>query len=183
MTEKKLEETCLERSSVFSGVLLHVYRDKVKLPDGGTSVREWIDHLGAAAVVPLFENGDTVLIRQYRYPPQREFIEVPAGKLDTEGEDPMEVARREMEEETGYSVGKLTPLGSFYPCIGYSNEMIHVFLGEDLAPGRQQTAHEEFVEPFTLPFTRAVEMVHTGEIQDMKTMVALLLARDFVERR
>ena len=144
--EQSLEETCLDRESVFDGILLKVFRDQVELPDGEKSVREWIDHPGASAVVPVFENGDTVLLRQYRYPARRVFVEVPAGKFDEEGENPETVARRELEEETGWRAEHFTHLGGYYPCIGYSNEVIHFFTAEELSLGDADLEHEEFVE-------------------------------------
>lgn len=176
--ESRLKETCLDRESLFDGILLNVFRDRVELPDGRESVREWIDHPGAAAVVPVFENGDTVLLRQFRYPARKEFVEVPAGKFDEEGEEPETVARRELEEETGWRADRLKHVGAFYPCIGYSNEIIHFYVARDLSPGDAGLEEEEFVEPFRLPFETAVASVRRGEIEDMKTMVALLLAAD-----
>ena len=103
-----LTETPLRSEPVYDGALLKAYRDKVELPDGKTSVREWIDHPGASAIVPIFEDGQTLLVRQFRYPPRRTFLEVPAGKLDTDEEPPEDVARRELEEETGWRIA--TPL-------------------------------------------------------------------------
>jgi ADP-ribose pyrophosphatase len=94
----ELTETFKSREELVRGVLLHVFRDMVNMPDGTEAVREWIAHPGASAVVPLFEDGSTVLVRQFRYPPRRTFLEVPAGKLDVEGEDPVEVAHRELME-------------------------------------------------------------------------------------
>lgn len=176
MERMDLTETFLHRELLVDGKLLRAYRDTVRVPDGGESIREWIDHPGASAVVPLFEDGTTLLLHQYRYPPRRMFIEIPAGKLDTEGEDPEAVAHRELEEETGWRAGTLIPLLSFYPCIGYSNEVIHLYLARDLEKGRMQTDGAEFVDPFRLPFTEAVAMVHQGKILDMKSMLGLLLA-------
>lgn len=179
---ESLEETCLERESLVDGVLLKVFRDRVELPDGEESVREWIDHPGASAVVPIFDDGSTVLLRQFRYPARKEFIEVPAGKFDEEGEDPEELARRELEEETGWKADRFKHLGGFYPCIGYSNEIIHFFLATDLSPGETTLEHEEFVEPFRVRFEEAVDMVRRGEIEDMKTMIALLLVADALKQ-
>lgn len=178
-----LTETLKDRDLLVDGVLLRAYRDTVTLPDGETSVREWIDHPGASAVVPLFEDGTTILLRQYRYAPGREFVEVPAGKIDKPGEDPADVAVRELEEEAGYTARTLTPLGPTYPCIGYSNEVIHLFLAEDLAEVSAGTEEDEFVEPFRLPFAEAVAMARRGEVLDTKSAVALLRAAEEVEAR
>lgn len=178
-----LTETLKHREPLVDGVLLKAFRDTVTLPDGKESVREWIEHPGAAAVVPLFEDGTTVLLRQYRYAPGREFIEVPAGKLDVEGEAPAEVAQRELAEEAGLRAGTLTPLGATYPCIGYSNEVIYLFLAEDLETTDGETEHDEFVEPFRLPLDEAVAMAHRGEILDAKSAVALMRAGAVVADR
>ncbi len=177
-----LTETLKDRELLVDGVLLKAFRDTVVLPDGEESVREWIEHPGAAAVVPLFEDGTTVLLRQYRYAPGREFVEVPAGKIDA-GEDPAEVAVRELQEEAGFAAETLTPLGVTYPCIGYSNEVIHLFLAEDLSEAPSGTDDDEFVEPFRLPFAEAVAMARRGEIEDAKSAVALLRAGAEVEAR
>src|SRR5690606_21568022 len=144
------------RALLVEGVLLKVYRDTVTLPDGGESVREWIAHPGASAVVPLFPDGSTLLVRQFRYPPQREFLEVPAGKLDREGEDPTEVARRELEEEVGYTADAPAHVASTYPCIGYSNEVIHLFLAEGLRRQDAEAEPDEFLDPVRMPLAEAV---------------------------
>jgi len=171
-----LTEEMIDRDQLVDGVLLKVYRDRVRLPDGGESVREWIDHPGASAVVPELDDGRLVLVRQYRYPTGRTFIEVPAGKLDIPGEDPIEVAKRELEEETGWSAKTITPLGSLFAAIGYSNEVIHCFTARDLVPTARQTEPDEFIELVYVTFEEAIAMVVNGDICDMKSVAALLLA-------
>ena len=171
-----LTEETLSSESVYDGVLLRVRRDRVRLPDGGESVREWIDHPGAAAVVPVDGEGRVVLVRQFRYPPRRDFLEVPAGKVDRDGEPPLDVARRELEEETGLTAATWTPLGRTFPGIGYSSEVIHLFLAEDLAEGEPDGDDAEFLEVVRLPFAEAVRRAERGEMADAKTTVALLMA-------
>ena len=178
-----LTETLKDRALLVDGVLLKAFRDTVTLPDGEESVREWIEHPGASAVVPLFEDGTTILLRQYRYAPGIEFVEVPAGKLDHEGEAPDEVAVRELEEEAGWTARRVTRIGKTYPCIGYSNEVIHLFLAEDLSEAEAETEADEFVEPFRLPFVEAVAMAQRGEILDAKSAVAILRAAAFLDER
>lgn len=168
---------------LIDGVLLKAYRDTVLLPDGSRSVREWIDHPGASAVVPLFTDGSTILVRQFRYPARREFLEVPAGKIDVDGESPAEVAGRELEEETGWRSGRLTPLGSLYPCIGYSNEIIHFFLAEELSPGERSLSEGEHLESVRMPFGEAAQLAAKGKLLDMKTHAALTMARSFLALR
>lgn len=172
-----LTETFREREELFRGALLHAYRDTVTLPDGETSIREWINHPGASAVVPVFPDGSTLLVRQYRYAPGREFLEVPAGKCDIPGASFLDVARQELEEETGYTAERFTSLGATYPCIGYSNEVIHLFLAEELHPVENNGGGaDEFLEPVRMLLTEAVEMAWNGQISDAKSAVALLRA-------
>ncbi|MEM6645585.1 MAG: NUDIX hydrolase [Bacteroidota bacterium] len=179
-SERDLTETRIDRKELVDGYLLHAYRDRVQLPDGGTSVREWIDHPGASAVIPLLPDGDTLLVRQFRYPPQRTFLELPAGKLDFPEEDPADVARRELKEETGWTAETVIPLGPLYPCIGYSNEVIHYFIAEGLTAGEQELSEAEFIEVVRMPLRDAVAMVYQGDMLDMKTAIGLLWAARYV---
>lgn len=182
LAETRLTEHRVGREELVDGVLLHAYRDTVRLPDGSESVREWIQHPGASAVVPLFEDGSTLLLRQFRYATGRVYLEVPAGKLD-EGESPEETARRETKEEAGLEIGKLTMLASLDPCIGYSDEVIHFFLAEDIEEVDTGTDADEFVEPVRMPFDEAVRMAQAGELRDMKTTAAVLMAAAHVRSR
>ena len=173
---RDLSEEELSSELLVDGVLLKAHRDQVRTPDGETSVREWIDHPGASAIIPLFDDGRTVLIRQFRYPPRRTFLEVPAGKIDVVGEAPEDVARRELEEETGWRADAFVHLSSTYPCIGYSNEIIHFYLATGLSLGEQDLSEGEFVDVVEMPFEDAVAMARSGELRDMKTVTALLYA-------
>lgn len=178
----ELRETGISSEAVYSGSLLMVRRDRVRLPDGRESVREFIRHPGASAVVPIHANGEVVLVRQFRYPAGKEFIEVPAGKRDP-GESPETAAIRELREEAGVTAGKLVHIGHIYPGIGYSDEVIHMFAGTDLTETTPSTDADEFVRPFRLSFEKAVHMVHTGLIDDAKTMICLLRAWEWWTRR
>lgn len=177
-----LTESTISSTSVYKGRLLSVYSDNVTLPDGSTSQREWIKHPGATAVIPLFENGDIMLIKQFRYPPRKTFIEVPAGKIDS-GEDPLLTGLRELREETGLIAHKNTYIGSFYPCIGYSDEIIHIVLAEQLEQAQTQVDDDEFLIPFRLPLLNALEQIDNGIINDGKTIISLLRVSRFLERR
>lgn len=176
-------EDQLHSEQLVDGKLLKVFRDRVQLPDGEESVREWIDHPGASAVVPIFEDGSTLLVRQFRYPPRRTFLEVPAGKFDKTGENPEDVAARELEEETGWRAGRFTKLGALYPCIGYSNEIIHFYLAEELERGERNLSEGEFMDVVPMSFQDAARQVRRGEILDMKTAMALVYAQAYVENR
>jgi ADP-ribose pyrophosphatase len=176
-----MSELLISRECVYAGALLTVNRDRVGLPDGSEGVREWIAHPGAAAVVPIFDDGSTILVRQFRYATGRSFLEVPAGKIDA-GETPAEVALRELEEETGWCAAHLDPLGATYPCIGYSNEIIHLFLARGMSEGRATHHAGEEIEVVRTPFDEATRLARTGEIQDAKSAVALLRAAEVVGR-
>jgi ADP-ribose pyrophosphatase len=170
--ESKLFEETITSSHVFDGTLLQVYVDEVKLPDGSTSTRDWIKHPGASAVVPVFEDGTIMLLKQFRYPPQKLFIEVPAGKIDP-GETPLTSARRELEEESGFSCENLEKVGSLYPAIGYADEEIFVYVGWGLQETSKQTDHDEFLINYRIPFSKALQMIENGDIKDGKTISAI----------
>ncbi len=170
-----LIERKVSSKEVFNGKLLHVFYDEAELPNGETSSREWIKHPGACAVVPVFENGDIMLIKQFRYPMSQIFWEVPAGKIDS-GEAQDLTAMRELKEEAGLGAGRLEYVGHFYPGIGYSDEVIHIYLASGLSITNQQTDEDEFVLRERIPFEEAVKMVHSGEINDGKTVICLLRA-------
>lgn len=169
----KLIERRISSKEVFNGRLLHVFFDEALLPDGTTSTREWIKHPGASAVLPVFENGDVMLVRQFRYPMAQVFYEVPAGKIDPD-ESADSTAKRELREEAGLRCQNFEYLGHLYPGIGYSDEIIHLYIAWDIAAFEQQVEKEEFLIKEKVPFSEAVEMVHRGEISDGKSMVALM---------
>ncbi|HYD57555.1 MAG TPA: NUDIX hydrolase [Burkholderiales bacterium] len=170
---KDLTEHFLSGEQVYDGALLKVHRDHVRLPDGTQSTREYIRHPGAVAVVPLFDDGRVLLERQFRYPHRREFIEVPAGKLEP-GEPHLQTAKRELLEETGYSAGEWTRLGVIHTAIAYTDEAIELFVARKLTLSERRLDVGEFLEIFTVPFPEAVQMVREGRITDSKTVAALL---------
>lgn len=172
---KLLVEEKLHSKEIFNGKLLHVFYDEARLPDGSVSSREWIKHPGACAVVPVFENGEIMLLRQFRYPVQQIFWEVPAGKIDA-GEAEEATALRELEEEAGVTTTDYAYVGHFYPGIGYSDEVIHIYTGWNLKSVPQKVDEDEFVTRQRIPFSEAIEMVHSGEINDGKTVICLLRA-------
>lgn len=170
-----MKESTIDSEEIFRGRLLHLKRDRVRMPDDSEGIREWIDHPGASAVVPVLPDGKVLMVRQYRYGPGRTFLEIPAGKFDGP-ELPEAVAARELEEETGYRAGRLEPLGTLYNAVGYSNEAIHLFLGLDLVKTRQSLDEGEFLEVEIHDFSRMLAMASAGELQDMKTAAGLLMA-------
>lgn len=178
----KLLEKTLSSEMVFDGALLKVFKDTAQLPNETGSVREWIKHPGACAVVPLFENGDVMLVKQFRYPSSQIFLELPAGKID-EGEPQEITAVRELQEEVGLTCDNLYYLGHQYPCIGYSDEIIHYYVASSLHKVLSNTDHDEFVELYRLPFDEAVEWVHQGIINDGKTVIGLLRTERWLKNR
>ena len=174
--DSRLVEKPIYSSHVFDGKLLQVYVDDVELPDGSASTRDWIKHPGASAVVPVFEDGTIMLLRQFRYPPRRIFLEVPAGKLDP-GESPESTARRELTEESGLTCKQIQKAGEFYPAIGYADEIIHVFVAWGLTAESQNVDDDEFVIPHRLSFSEAIRMIGNGGITDAKTIASLVQAR------
>ena len=169
----KLKETQKSSEKIFSGKLIDLYFDHVELPNGKSSTREWINHPGAVCIIPILPDGNLCLIRQYRYGPRDEFIEIPAGKLDT-GEDPLVCANRELQEETGYIAGKLTFLTNIYPAIGFSNEKMWMYLAEDLQLSNQSLDQDEFLELLPLSLVEAIDLIKQGKITDVKTIVGVL---------
>jgi len=158
---------------VFDGKLLKVHRDTVRLPDGTEGQREYIRHPGAVAVVALFGDGSVLLERQFRYPSRREFIEIPAGKLEP-GDPHLGTAQRELLEETGYQAADWTRLGVIHTAIGYTDETIELFLAKKLIKKEAKLDAGEFLEVLRVPFDEAVAMVRDGRITDSKTVIGLL---------
>ena len=178
---KDLTEHFVSGEQVFDGKLLKVYRDVVRLPDGGQGAREYIRHPGAVAIVALFDDGRVLLERQYRYPQRREFIEIPAGKLEP-NEPHLETAKRELLEETGYTARAWRRLGVVHTAIAYTDEAIELFLATDLSPGKARLDAGEFLETLIVPFSEAIAMIRDGRITDVKTVAALLWVDRFSEK-
>ena len=171
----KLKETQLSTEQIYKGTLLDVRRDEITLPNGKTSAREYIKHPGAACIIPVLPEGNIALIKQYRYPVQSEMIELPAGKLDP-GEKPEACAKRELEEEIGYSAGKLTFVCNIHPAIGFASEKMWIYLAEDLIKTVENTDHDEFLVLMPTHLDDAIKMVWDGKITDVKTIIGLLWA-------
>ena len=167
-----LKEIKLSSEVVYRGGFMQVRKDSVRLPDGSMSSREFINHPGAVAVLALLDNGNLVMERQYRYPPQREFIELPAGKIDP-GEDMLFTAQRELLEETGYAATEWVHLTTAWPCIGYADERMEYFLARGLTLQSSKLDEGEFLEVFELSLPDAIEWIRLGKINESKTIVGL----------
>lgn len=168
-------EHTLSSESVFEGRLLHVRRDRVRLPDGGDAVREYIRHPGAAMVVAQPDPDSIVLERQFRYPLGRHFIELPAGKIDA-GEEPLATAQRELREECGYTAREWRHLATLHPCIGYADERIELYLARGLQQVGNALDEGEFLEVMTVPLDQALGWVRDGSITEAKAVTGLLWA-------
>ncbi len=177
-----LTEEEISTKEVFSGRLVHLYRAEVKLPNGDTSVREFMRHPGAVAIIPIDDENNVTMVKQFRYPLGRVALEVPAGKLE-EGEEVEPCAVRELSEETGITAEKYTYLGCFLPAIAISDELIHIYIAEKLAYGKAHTDADEFINTVKLPLDEALNMVFEGKILDGKTQIALMKAKLFREQR
>ena len=172
MKGKDLTEHFVSGEEVYAGGFLHVHRDKVRLPDGATTTREYIRHPGAVGIVALLDDNQVLLVRQYRYPHRRDFIEIPAGKLEP-NEPALETGKRELLEETGYVAAHWKLLGVIDNAIAYSDERIELYLARGLALRAQALDHGEFLEVLALPLPEALEMTRDGRITDVKTVVGL----------
>lgn len=170
-----LSEHTLSSELVFDGALLHVRRDRVRLPDGGESVREYVRHPGAVVIAALLANGQLVFERQFRYPLRRPFLELPAGKIDA-GEDILACAMRELREETGYEASEWRHVGVMHPCIGYSDERIEIFFANGLRHVGHAWDEGEFLELLSLPVAAVEEAIHAGRITDAKSVTAFYRA-------
>ncbi|MBE6604155.1 MAG: NUDIX hydrolase [Ruminococcaceae bacterium] len=169
-----LEEQRLSSESIFDGVVLHVRCDRVQLPNGREAVREYVHHVGAVAVLPLTDEGEVILERQFRYPYGDILVEIPAGKLNSPEEDPRKAALRELREETGAVAAELTYLGDFYGSPAILDERIRLYLATGLTFTEQQTDDDEFLEVFRMPLDALVEEIMSGNLPDGKTQVAAL---------
>jgi ADP-ribose pyrophosphatase len=167
-----LTETQLDTTLVYRGDFIQVHKDNVRLPDGAVSSREYIKHVGAVAMLAILDNGNLVMERQFRYAPRREFIELPAGKIDP-GEGALQTAQRELLEETGYVAQEWLHLTTAWPCIGYADERMEYYLARGLVHQGRKLDDGEFLEVFELSLPDALEWVKQGKINDSKTIVGL----------
>lgn len=176
-----LTEHTITSERLLDGKLIRVQCDRVRLPDGSESWREYVLHPGAVLVAAFVDDDTLIFEHQYRYPVRRHFIELPAGKIDP-GEPHDQTARRELLEETGYTAKHWRHVTTMHAGIGYSNEAIELYVARDLTHVGHQRDHGEFMEVFTMTLGEAVEKVGTGEITDTKTAFSLLWLDKFRDR-
>lgn len=178
-----LREECVSSRLIFDGRVVQLYVDRVRLPDGREAEREYMRHIGAVCVLPLDRDGVVHCVRQYRYPHGEVLLEIPAGKLDSKTEDRASAALRELQEETGYRCGRLTFLGSIYTSPAILDEVIGLYLAEELTSGETHFDEDEFLAPVAVPLEELADRVMRGEIPDAKTQLAVLRVRELLRRR
>ncbi len=149
--------------------------DRVRLPNGSETTREVVEHADAVTIVPVDEDGNVVLVRQYRHALGVSLLELPAGAID-EGEEPAVAAQRELREETGLAAGRLVLLGGFYSAPGFLTEYLHLFLGTELTPSPLEPDSDEFVEVVRIPVAELQAMIARGDVLDSKTMAGVAMA-------
>lgn len=182
VTLVNLKETRLDGRTLFKGRILRLEVDEVLLPNGEQAVREVARHPGGVCVLPLHADGTVELVKQFRYPYGEVILELPAGKLDPD-EDPLAAAKRELSEETGLAAARWTDLGLFYPSVGFTDEVLHLYLAEDLSQGPTHPDEDEFLLRRRLPLDTLLEQVLSGAIPDGKTQVLVLKAKRYLETR
>ena len=177
---KKADEELIEKEKsselIFDGKVLHLYRDEIYLPNGKESFREYCRHIGAVCVVPVTDEGEIICVRQYRYAVGRTVLEIPAGKLDSRDEIPIDAAVRELREETGAAAQKITYMGEYFSSPAILDERIYMFLAEGLEFGETDFDEDEFIEIVKIPVDELVGMIMRGEIIDGKTQAAVMRA-------
>lgn len=180
MDFQELRETFVSSEPIYNGRILDVQRWQVTCPNGNIAPREIVVHKGAAAVVPVYEDGTTLLVRQHRVAVDRVTLEIPAGKLDSVNEDPLDCAVRELEEETGLKAERMTLLTSLLTTPGFCSEKIGIFLAQGLSQGNTHPDEDEFLGLVRLPLEEAIAMIMRGEIRDSKTICGLMMAREVI---
>ena len=172
-----LKETYVSREEIFDGYIVHLVKDTVSLPYGALATREVALHHGAVCVVPVTDEGEIIMERQFRYPFDEVIWEIPAGKLDKDEFGHLEAAKRELREETGYTAETYTFIGELYPSPAILSENIHMYIATGLKKGEQERDEDEFLDVVKVPFNKVVEMILNGEIPDAKTQTAVLKAK------
>jgi len=171
--KKKVEIKTIKREVVFKGKILNLRVDEILLPSGKRTKREIVEYRGAVTLIPVFENGKILFVKQYRYVVGDELLELPAGKLEA-GEEFEETARRELVEETGYYPKRLRKIASFYVAPGYSTEYMHLYLAQDLEKREGTPDFDEIISPVIIEEGKVKRMLKDGDIKDAKTILGLL---------
>ncbi len=166
---------------LYKGKFLDFIEDAVEIESEPIiqATRQYFIHPGGVCVVPILDDGSIILVEQFRIPLGKLIYEIPAGKRDI-GEEPFMTAKRELQEETGYTATQWTDLGHIYPCPGYSTEILYMYLAQGLVPGIQNLDHGELVNVVKMPIVKAIDMIHQGSIPDAKTISGIFLASKYL---
>lgn len=175
------EEKTISSEIIYEGSILNLRKDKVHVKDNRVSYREIIEHNGGVAIAAITSEGKMVLVRQYRKAAEKAILEVPAGKIE-DNEDHKLTAERELKEETGYTAGKVEFITSFYSSVGYSTEVIYLYFATELTPGEADFDDNEAIDILEYDLQVLKKMVLSGEIEDAKTIAAILLTVSVMER-
>lgn len=171
------EEKTMKSERIFEGKVLTLRVDTIELPNKKYSKREIIEHSGGVAIVAVTDEGEIVLVKQYRKAIEDFLLELPAGKLEY-GEDPLECGKRELKEETGYTAGSMELLSETYSSPGYSTEKIYIYLARDLVAGESALDEGEYLEVDKIKIEKLIEMVNNNKIKDSKTINGILIAQN-----
>ncbi|MDR1135814.1 MAG: NUDIX hydrolase [Clostridiales Family XIII bacterium] len=171
-----VEEKTISSERIYEGTILNLRKDRVTIKDGKTSWREIVEHSGGVAIAAVTDEGKLVMVKQFRKAAESVMLEVPAGKTEP-GEDIAAAAMRELKEETGYSADKLEHVSQFFTSIGYSTEVLHLYLATGLTPGETDFDENEAIEIYEYTTDELMEMIDTGEIADAKSIVAVLTVK------
>ncbi|MBE5809071.1 MAG: NUDIX hydrolase [Clostridiales bacterium] len=174
--DSAIMETNISNERVYDGIILHIDHATNRLPNGRLAKREIARHVGASAIVPVDEDGQVTLVRQFRAPVDRVLLEIPAGKLDSKQEDRLEAAKRELAEETGLEAANWIHLDDLLTTVGFCDERISIYLATGLTRHRQHPDEDEFLNVVRMPLEEAVDLVVSDQIHDSKTVAGLLLA-------
>lgn len=174
-----LDEKTLSIEEIYNGRIIRVTKEKVELENGKQSTREMVYHSGGVGVLPIDDEGNVYLVKQFRYPFKKVLLEIPAGKREPE-EDPLTCGVRELKEEIGAEASNIKSLGDLYPTVAYDTEIIYIYLATGLSFGETHLDEGEFIDVVKMPFEKAYEMVLNGAIPDAKTQIAVLKAKSLM---
>lgn len=174
------EEKTIESEIIYEGKILTLRKDKVEVPNG-TAYREVVEHNGAAAIAALKDDNKLIMVKQYRKPAEKVMLEVPAGKIDG-NEDPLDAAKRELKEETGYEASEWISLGFGFPSVGFSEEQIYLYIAKGLSGGETAFDDDEAIDIFEYDLNELVEMVMKGEMEDFKSQLLILMTAEYLRR-
>lgn len=176
-----LEEKTISVEQIYNGKIIDVTREKVLLENKSEAYREVVHHSGGVCILPINDKGEVLFVRQFRYPFKEVLLEIPAGKREN-GEDPKECGVRELKEEVGAVSKDITFLGKLYPTVAYDTEVIYMYMAQNLSFGEQKLDEDEFLDIVKIPLDKAYKMVLNDEIPDAKTQIAILKAREMLQK-